>query len=70
MGAFSSKFIKEHHTFPAGTQRKVTDVYVKEARAKHLLPDRPESVALCPDGELASCIAAMEDLITPAAFGC
>ena len=46
MGAFSSKFIKEHHTFPAGTQRKVTDVYVKEARANHLLPDTPESAAL------------------------
>ena len=50
--------IKEHHTFPVGAQRKVTDVYAKDARANHLLPDNAESAALCPDGDLATCIAA------------
>ena len=58
MGAFPSTFISKHHTFPAGTQRKATNVFVKEARANHLLPDSSESAALCPDGDLAPCIAA------------
>ena len=55
---FSSKLISEHHTFPAGTQRKVTDVYVKEARANHLLPDSTAFAALCLHEDLAPCVAA------------
>ena len=58
LGTFSCEFIKKHHTFPAGTQRKVTDVFAKEERANRLLPDSTESAALCPDGGMASCIAA------------
>ena len=38
LGSFDVEFIRKHHTFPAGTQRKVTDVYKKEPRANHLLP--------------------------------
>ena len=39
MGTYDYDFIMRHHRFPAGTQRKVTDVLRKEERANHLLPD-------------------------------
>lgn len=39
LGTFDTDFINTHHMFPAGTQRKITDVFVKTPRANHLLPD-------------------------------
>jgi len=43
MDAFDAEFIKNHHTFPAGTKRKVTDVFVMEKRSNHLLPVEEET---------------------------
>jgi len=63
MDTFASEFIKQHHTFPAGTQRKVTDVYRKEERANHLLPD--DATALGQEGLMAvsrSATPSQEDL--------
>ena len=51
MDTFDSGFIKHYHTFPTGTQRKVTDVFLKEERANHLLPD--DATAICQDGNMA-----------------
>ena len=46
METFDSEFILKHHKFPTGTQRKVTDVFKKEPRANHLIPDETfESMA-------------------------
>ena len=56
MGAFDLEFIKRHHTFPVGTQRKVTDVFKKEVRANHLLPD--DATAVCEDGMMAVSLSA------------
>ena len=39
MDTFDVGFIMKHHKFPAGTQRKVTDVFTKLPRANHLLPE-------------------------------
>ena len=38
MDTFDKEFIRKHHTFPAGTQRKVTDVFRKTERVNHLIP--------------------------------
>ena len=38
MGAFDAEFVLKHYRFPAGTHRKVTDVFQKLPRANHLLP--------------------------------
>ena len=35
MDTFDTDFIAKFHTFPAGTTRKVTDVFHKEVRANH-----------------------------------
>ena len=59
LDTFPDQFIKKYHTFPSGTQRKVTDVFAKEERANHLIGD-PESAALGSPGELAD--ASMREL--------
>ena len=51
MDTFDTDFIAKFHTFPAGTTRKVTDVFHKEVRANHLLPD--SATADCEDGMMA-----------------
>ena len=68
MGTYPCDFITKHHTFPAGTRRRVTDVFAQEARANRLLPDSSESTALCPDGDLAPCIAATATSIGSVTF--
>ena len=59
-------FIKQYHTFPAGTQRKVIDVFVKEERANHLLPD--DATAVCQMGIMAVSLSAASMSYDPACF--
>ena len=51
MDNLSAEFIKAIHTCPAGTTRKVTDVFVPEERANRLRPAEYESAALGPNVE-------------------
>ena len=37
LGTFDAKIVDSKHRFPAGTKRKVTDVFEKQDRVNHLL---------------------------------
>ena len=67
LDTFPNQFIKKYHTFPSGTQRKVTDVFVKEERANHLIGD-PESAALGSTGEIADASRRELSATTPGAL--
>lgn len=62
MDTFAVGFIKAKYTFLAGTQRKVTDEFLKEKRANHMLPDAEGIAALGQTVESFACKTATEDV--------